>query len=84
MSKHQTANAGRLILQPNGRWAIVNDELTSGDCIMLLKPGAGMIRAWLHGRIEHGQGEYYFLWEDTKGGPGMRIELREGMLAVRK
>lgn len=86
---------GAIRKQPNGRYDLDGQELTSGDCVMLLanpmmgvkqftpKPGVRVsmsARAWLHGRIEHGKDGYYFLWESTEPGkPGMQINLIDGM-----
>jgi len=75
--------AGKLVKQQNGRWAIGSDEMTSGDCVQV-RVKRGPMAMWLHGRIEHGEGGYYFLWVDVEGGPGERFELVQGALARRK
>jgi hypothetical protein len=77
-----------LAKQTNGRWAIDGDELNSGDAVMLMYEGLTSrkgIRAWLHGRIEHGPTGYVFVWTNLeKNGPEKSIDLVEGMLMKRR
>lgn len=91
---------GAIRKQPNGRYDLDGQDLTSGDCVMLLQEGSmgkkfsrkrnGIAvemtaRAWLHGRIEHGKDGYYFLWENLdRSQPGIAINLIDGMQMKRK
>lgn len=93
-------HGGAIRKQPNGRYELDGQDLTSGDCVMLLQEGSmgkkifpkkdGVAvsmtaRAWLHGRIEHGEDGYYFLWENTDPSmPGMKINLIDGMQMKRR
>jgi hypothetical protein len=70
---------GILQLQRNGRWAIDDDELTSGDTISV-KFGFPW---FFKGRIEHNGREYYFAWPSIDGSAEMPMKLVNGLLAYR-
>lgn len=71
---------GTIHLQSNGRYAIGDRELTSGDRCELLERRTAKFRMWLKGRIEHGHGGYYFIWESAApNNPGVCINLADGM-----
>lgn len=82
MSASDIRRKGILHKQPNGRWAIDSDELTSGDCIAL-RAIKGTPAMFLKGRIEHGRDGYYFTWPSLEGGEGWTILLHEGLEAYR-